>query len=89
MAQTRLSWFRQHLYDEAELSEAERAAAARDRALPVAVFVMGGGGGHRTADGRFYHGGEWSALPEPIAPHQPRRRRRPAKVTVGRRAERD
>ena len=57
--QTRLAWFRQHFYSEDELSEAERAQNAQDRAFPVSIFVMGGGGGHRTEDGRFYHGGEW------------------------------
>ncbi len=26
---------------------------------PVRVFVMGGGDGHKTAKGRYFHGGEW------------------------------
>jgi uncharacterized protein len=26
---------------------------------PVRIFVMGGGGGHRTAAGRLFHGGSW------------------------------
>ena len=26
---------------------------------PVLIFVMGGGDGHRTPEGRIYHGGEW------------------------------
>ena len=26
---------------------------------PVRIFVMGGGDGHRTPEGRIYHGGEW------------------------------
>ena len=26
---------------------------------PVRIFVMGGGDGHRTADGHLFHGGEW------------------------------
>jgi len=26
---------------------------------PVRIFVMGGGDGHRTAQGKFFHGGQW------------------------------
>ncbi len=26
---------------------------------PIRLFVMGGGDGHRTADGRIFHGGQW------------------------------
>ena len=26
---------------------------------PVRIFVMGGGDGHRTQDGRLFHGGTW------------------------------
>lgn len=28
-------------------------------APPVRIFVMGGGGGYRTSDGRIFHGGHW------------------------------
>ena len=26
---------------------------------PIRIFVMGGGDGHRTPEGRIFHGGEW------------------------------
>ena len=26
---------------------------------PISIFVMGGGDGHRTTEGRIFHGGEW------------------------------
>ncbi|HET7036394.1 MAG TPA: CocE/NonD family hydrolase [Thermomicrobiaceae bacterium] len=35
---------------------------------PVRIFVMGGGDGHRTPEGRLYHGGHWRAEQEwPLA----------------------
>ncbi|HMN28520.1 MAG TPA: CocE/NonD family hydrolase [Caldilineaceae bacterium] len=35
---------------------------------PVRIFVMGGGDGHRTAEGKLFHGGRWRAEPEwPLA----------------------
>ncbi|MDQ3809531.1 MAG: CocE/NonD family hydrolase [Chloroflexota bacterium] len=35
---------------------------------PVRIFVMGGGDGHRTAQGRMYHGGAWRSENEwPLA----------------------
>lgn len=30
-----------------------------DDAAAIRLFVMGGGGGHRAANGRLFHGGEW------------------------------
>ena len=27
--------------------------------LPVEIFVMGRGGGHKTIDGKFFYGGKW------------------------------
>ena len=27
--------------------------------LPVKIFVMGGGDGHKTTDGKMFHGGHW------------------------------
>lgn len=30
-----------------------------DDAAPIRLFVMGGGGGHRAANGRLFHGGGW------------------------------
>ncbi len=39
-----------------------------EREPPVLIFVMGGGGGARNADGRLHHGGVWRAEQEwPIA----------------------
>src|SRR5690606_28767999 len=35
---------------------------------PLRIFVMGGGDGHRTPEGRLYHGGRWRAEREwPLA----------------------
>ncbi|MEK7216043.1 MAG: CocE/NonD family hydrolase, partial [Chloroflexota bacterium] len=39
-----------------------------DREPPIKLFVMGGGDGHRSAEGRFCHGGVWRAEQEwPLA----------------------
>ena len=60
--QTRLAWSRQHLYPTGELSKAEHAEAQKGMQFPVEVFVMGGGDGHRTDEGRYFHGGRWRQL---------------------------
>ncbi len=46
----RLAWFDQHL---------RGAAPAPNLAAPVKIFVMGGGTGLRTPEGRIDHGGVW------------------------------
>jgi putative CocE/NonD family hydrolase len=39
-----------------------------DQDPPVRIFVMGGGDGHRTREGRLFHGGRWRAEQEwPLA----------------------
>ena len=39
-----------------------------DDEAPVQLFVMGGGDGHRTAEGRIFHGGQWRSEQEwPLA----------------------
>lgn len=43
------AWFRQYLKGE----------APRTAASPVRLFVMGTGDGHRTDEGRLFHGGYW------------------------------
>lgn len=50
--QLRLRWFDRWLRD---------VPATPDGELPVKVFVMGGGSGCRTAQGRLDHGGHWRA----------------------------
>lgn len=46
----RLAWFDRWLKNEENDVE---------RVPPVRIFVMGGGDGHRTAEGHFMHGGQW------------------------------
>jgi uncharacterized protein len=36
-----------------------KGAPPRRDAQPVRIFVMGGGDGHRTPEGKLYHGGHW------------------------------
>jgi predicted acyl esterase len=39
-----------------------------DEEAPVQIFVMGGGDGHRTAEGKLFHGGQWRGEKEwPLA----------------------
>ncbi|MBX3013082.1 MAG: CocE/NonD family hydrolase [Caldilineaceae bacterium] len=45
-----LRYFAQHLQTDSVASTPE---------APVRIFVMGGGDGHRTAQGKFFHGGQW------------------------------
>ena len=47
----RLDWFDRHLRRDATVVDA--------LATPVKLFVMGGGSGRRTAEGRIDHGGRW------------------------------
>lgn len=47
----RLRWFGRWLRDDDGTGIEEEA--------PVRLFVMGGGGGHRTPEGRLFHGGSW------------------------------
>jgi putative CocE/NonD family hydrolase len=43
-----------------------------DHEAPVRIFVMGGGGGHRTPAGRLFHGGRWREEREwPLSRAQP------------------
>jgi putative CocE/NonD family hydrolase len=54
----RLAWYDRHL----------KGSAAADPDPPVRIFVMGGGSGGKTKDGRLAHGGRWrsaSAWPPP------------------------
>ncbi len=44
-----LSYFDQHL----------KGVLSKKEELPVEIFVMGGGDGHKTRDGKFFHGGKW------------------------------
>ncbi|MBI2887970.1 MAG: CocE/NonD family hydrolase [Chloroflexi bacterium] len=54
-----LAWFDQWLKGE------ETGIASEP---PLKLFVMGGGGGHRTKSGRLFHGGRWRAEQEwPLA----------------------
>ncbi len=46
----RLSWFERHL---------KVSGAKPDDAPPVRLFVMGGGSGRKTPEGRLDHGGRW------------------------------
>jgi predicted acyl esterase len=46
----RLRWFDRWLKD---------APTGVEDDPPVRIFVMGGGDGHRTAEGRLFHGGRW------------------------------
>ncbi|MFM8253734.1 MAG: CocE/NonD family hydrolase [Actinomycetota bacterium] len=48
-----LSYFDQHLKGTSQQIE-ER---------PVEIFVMGGGDGHRTLEGKYFHGGKWRKEP--------------------------
>jgi putative CocE/NonD family hydrolase len=36
-----------------------KGIAPADDDAPVRIFVMGGGDGHRTAEGKYFHGGKW------------------------------
>lgn len=36
-----------------------KGIAPVDDDAPVRIFVMGGGDGHRTAEGKYFHGGKW------------------------------
>ena len=45
-----LRWFDRWLRDEGNGAEADG---------PIRIFVMGGGDGHRTPEGRLFHGGAW------------------------------
>src|SRR5256885_11095830 len=43
-----------------------------DRESPVRIYVMGGGDGHKTPEGRVFVGGRWRDEPEwPLAPARP------------------
>jgi putative CocE/NonD family hydrolase len=56
----RLAWFERHL----------KASAAAEPDPPVRLFVMGGGSGRKTPEGRLMHGGGWrteAAWPIPDA----------------------
>jgi len=56
----RLAWFERHL----------KGSAGGDPEPPVRLFVMGGGSGRKTAEGRLMHGGRWrseAAWPIPDA----------------------
>jgi putative CocE/NonD family hydrolase len=56
----RLAWYDRHL----------KGSAAADPDPPVRLFVMGGGSGRKTAQGRLMHGGRWrseAAWPIPDA----------------------
>jgi uncharacterized protein len=69
----RLEWFDRHL----------KATGRRSpREPPVRLFVMGGGSGRRTADGRLEHGGYWRSesdwpIPDRRLTPLPGRRRAP------------
>jgi putative CocE/NonD family hydrolase len=57
----RLAWFDRYL----------KGMSEPDRQPSVRLFVMGGGSGHKTAEGRLDHGGRWrseSAWPIPAQP---------------------
>lgn len=59
----RLAWFDRYL---------KGTSRTADREPPVRVFVMGGGSGHKTADGRLDHGGHWRSESDwPIPDRQP------------------
>lgn len=59
----RLRWFDRYL---------KRVEAGADPEPPVRLFVMGGGSGRKTAEGRLDHGGRWrSELDWPIARTRP------------------
>ena len=50
-----LRWFERWLRDSANVVE---------RDPPVRIFVMGGGDGHRTPEGKYFHGGQWRSEQE-------------------------
>jgi uncharacterized protein len=59
----RLEWFDRHL---------KGSGRGGPRAPPVRLFVMGGGSGRRTADGRLDHGGRWRSESDwPIPDRRP------------------
>jgi putative CocE/NonD family hydrolase len=61
----RLRWFERWLKEQANGVEEEP---------PVRIFVMGGGGGRRTPQGRLFHGGRWREEREwPLARTRPTR----------------
>jgi putative CocE/NonD family hydrolase len=45
-----LEWFDRTLKDDPQQNRRE---------TPVRIFVMGGGDGHKTSEGKMYHGGQW------------------------------
>ncbi len=49
----RLAWFDRHL----------KGSSAAEPEPAVRIFVMGGGSGHKTPDGRLMHGGGWRSEP--------------------------
>ena len=54
-----LRWFDRWLRDDENGAEEDG---------PIRIFVMGGGDGHRTAEGRLFHGGSWRTEQEwPLA----------------------
>jgi putative CocE/NonD family hydrolase len=57
----RLRWFDRYLKDVRHADQSE---------LPVRLFVMGGGSGRRTAQGRLDHGGQWRSETDWPLPHQ-------------------
>jgi len=59
----RLAWFERYL-------KGARGAAPEE--APVRIFVMGGGSGRKTRDGRLEHGGRWRSEADwPIPDQQP------------------
>jgi putative CocE/NonD family hydrolase len=52
----RLAWFDRYLK---ELTGPKAPASAHESEAPVRLFVMGGGSGRKTAQGRLDHGGRW------------------------------
>jgi putative CocE/NonD family hydrolase len=57
----RLRWFDRHL---------KHRAGAQQNEPPVRLFVMGGGSGRKTAQGRLDHGGQWRTATDWPLPHQ-------------------
>ena len=57
-----LAWYERHLKGQTDA----------DEETPVRIFVMGGGSGERTAEGRILHGGQWRDESEwPLARAKP------------------
>jgi hypothetical protein len=59
-----LRYFDQHL----------KRIAEPENSRPVEIFVMGGGDGHKTSEGKYFHGGKWRS-----EPHWPLERSKPIK----------